>query len=118
MSIAYVIVIVVTAAANLGVAALDLRRSELVIANMTKVGVPRSWLYPLGALKAAGGVGLLVGIGVPLLALAAATGLCLFFVGAIVTHLRARADVVSDLFPGAFLLLAAASLALQIGRVT
>jgi DoxX-like protein len=32
----------------------------------------------------------LVGIGVPLIGTAAAIGLTLFFVGAIVTHLRAR----------------------------
>jgi hypothetical protein len=44
----------------------------------------------LGALKAAGALGLLVDIGMPLIGTAAAIGLVLFFVGAIVTHLRAR----------------------------
>ena len=43
----------------------------------------------LGILKAAGAA-LLIGIGVPLIGTAAATGLTLFFVGAIITHLRAR----------------------------
>jgi hypothetical protein len=44
----------------------------------------------LGILKAAGAIGLLVGIGVPLIGTAAAVGLVLFFIGAIITHLRAR----------------------------
>ena len=41
-------------------------------------------------LKAAGALGLLIGIGVPLVGIAAATGLVVFFIGAIITHLRAR----------------------------
>jgi hypothetical protein len=44
----------------------------------------------LGTLKAAGALGLLIGIRVPLIGIAAAVGLVLFFVGAIVTHLRAH----------------------------
>ena len=43
---------------------------------------------PLATVKTAGVVELLVGTGVPLLGLAAALVLILFFVGAIVTHLR------------------------------
>ncbi|MDN5856497.1 MAG: DoxX family protein [Actinomycetia bacterium] len=110
----YVIVAGVAATANLSVAALDLGRSQWVIANMNKVGVPPSWLYPLGALKGAGGVGLIVGIWSPALGLAAAIGLVLFFIGALITHFRARADAVSNLYPGGFLLLAAGALAIQL----
>lgn len=40
--------------------------------------------------QSSGCSGLLVGIGVPLVGTAAAAGLILFFVGAIITHLRAR----------------------------
>ena len=43
-----------------------------------------------GALKAAGALGLLVGIRVPLIGIATAVGLILFFVGAIIIHLRGR----------------------------
>ncbi|UYM06039.1 DoxX family protein [Solicola gregarius] len=109
-----VTVVIIAAAANLTFAILDLRRSEWVLDNMTRVGVPSSWLYPLGALKAAGAIGLLVGIWVPPIGIAAATGLVLFFVGALVTHVRAHADAVSNLYPGAFLLLAAGALTLQL----
>jgi hypothetical protein len=47
-------------------------------------------MTPLGLLKAAGALGLLVGVVVPPIGIAAAAGLVLFFVGAIITHLRAR----------------------------
>ncbi len=80
----YVVVTILAAAANIYAATNDFTRAEWIVVNMTKLGVPHSWLFPLGALKAAGALGLLVGIGVPLLGVAASVGLVLFFVGAIV----------------------------------
>ncbi|MEU7840063.1 DoxX family protein [Micromonospora sp. NPDC049114] len=50
--------------------------------------VPRSWLPVLGLLLAAGSVGLLAGFAVPLLGTLAAAGLVLYFVGALIAHLR------------------------------
>ena len=41
-------------------------------------------------LKAAGALGLMIGIWIPWIGIAAGAGLVLFFVGAIVTHLRAH----------------------------
>jgi hypothetical protein len=77
------------------------------------VGVPESWLTNLGLLKAAGAAGLLLGLlGVPLIGPAAATGLVLFFVGAVITHLRARDYSPSLGFPLTYLLLAVAALVL------
>jgi hypothetical protein len=62
-----------------------------ILPGMARAGVSESWLTTLGALKTAGAVGLLLGLaGVPLIGTAAAVGLVLFFVGAIITHLRAR----------------------------
>ena len=55
---------------------------------MAKVGVSESWITTLGILKAAGALGLLIGIGVPAVGIAAAAGLVLFFIAAIITHLR------------------------------
>ena len=114
MFTAYVVVAVLAAAANIYIAINDFIRADWVVANMTKVGVPRSWLFPLGALKAAGAVGLLVGIGVPLIGVAAAVGLVLFFVGAVITHIRAHADALSYAYPGTLLLLAVGSLVLRL----
>jgi len=87
---AYLIVTLLAAAANIFSATLDFIRFEPILINMAKVGVPASWITILGILKTAGAIGLLVGIGVPLIGTAAAIGLVLFFVGAIVTHLRAH----------------------------
>jgi hypothetical protein len=115
MFTAYVIVTILAAAANLSFAALDFSRSEWVIGNMTAVGLPPSSLFPLGALKAAGGVGILVGIAVAPIGVAAAVGLTLFFVGAIATHLRAHVGNLQ--YPGGFLALAVASLALQLASL-
>ncbi|MEO3771393.1 DoxX family protein [Micromonospora sp. B9E7] len=51
-------------------------------------GVPHSWLPRLGAALAAGSLGLLAGFAVPLLGTLAAAGLVLYFVGALIAHLR------------------------------
>ncbi|HEU5237683.1 MAG TPA: DoxX family protein [Pyrinomonadaceae bacterium] len=110
MFVAYIIVTVVAAAANIYATTLDFFRSQQVLTNMARLGVPESWLPILGILKAAGALGLLVGIGVPLIGTAAAIGLILFFVAAIITHLRAHDH--SFGVAVVFLLLAVAALVL------
>ena len=90
MLTAYLIVTVLSAGANAFSAALDFIRYKRILVNMARVGVSESWITMLGTLKAAGALGLLVGIAVPLIGIAAAFGLILFFVGAIITHLRAH----------------------------
>jgi hypothetical protein len=108
MSAAYIIITVLAAAANLYAATNDFTRPQWLLTNMTKLGVPDSWLTLLGILKGAGALGLLVGIGVPWIGTAAAVGLTLFFVGALIAHLRARDYSLG--FPLMFLLLAVAAL--------
>ena len=110
MYTAYVIGSVLAAAALTFSATADFVRYKKVLINMERAGVPESWLTTLGALKGAGALGLLVGIVVPLIGIVAAVGVILFFLGAIITHLRAR--WYSFGFPGAYLLLAVASLVL------
>jgi hypothetical protein len=112
MFTAYVVVTGLTAAANTFAATVDFTRPKWLLANMARARVPQSWLFPLGALKAAGALGLLIGIGVPALGVAAATGLVLFFIGALVTHFRARYWDIAP--PVAFLLLAVGSLVLRV----
>jgi DoxX-like family len=90
MFIAYFVVTLVAAAANIFSATLDFIRFKQVLTNMAKAGVSESWITTLGILKAAGALGLLIGIGVPLIGIAAGTDLVLFFIGAIITHLRAH----------------------------
>lgn len=87
----YVIVALVTVGLNVFAAGADFVRARFVLGNAAELGLPASWVLPLGLLKAAGAGGLLLGLlGVPLIGLAAAGGLVLFFLGALVVHVRAR----------------------------
>ncbi len=114
MNTAYVVITLTTAIITAGIAVADLIPAGFVLANSAEVGVPRSWLPALGAVKLAGAAGLVVGLlGLSALGIAAAAGLVLFFVGAVVTHLRAHV-LYNIAFPGAFLFLSAASLALMV----
>jgi hypothetical protein len=109
----YVIVTVLAAAAMTYAATVDFMRAQWILDNMTRYRVPHSWLPSLGALKAAGALGLLVGIGVPLIGVAASVCLVLYFVGAIVTTMRAH--VYAHVFyPVLFLLPALGSLVLRL----
>ncbi|ONI85427.1 hypothetical protein ALI144C_14035 [Actinosynnema sp. ALI-1.44] len=92
MSTAYLVVALLAVAANgfSGIAAL--LRFKPILPGMAAAGVPESWLtFPIGTLKTAGAAGLLLGIlGVPMIGIAAAIGLILFFVCAVHTHILAR----------------------------
>ena len=101
----YVIVTIATVAANVYAAITDVLRPKWVLENMAEVGVPRPWLPLLALLKGAGAAGLLLGLmGFRTTGRAAASGLLLFFIGAITAHLRARAFH-NIAFPGAYLAL-------------
>lgn len=119
MFASYVIVTVLAAAANIYAATNDFTRPAWLLTSMSKLGVPESWLPIFGILKAAGALGLLVGIGMPLIGIAAAAGLTVFFIGAVITHLRARDYSLGRGVPVMFLLIAAAALVLGVyGRKT
>lgn len=113
---AYITVTIVTIAINAGIAAADFARIPFVLKNSAEVDVPHSWIPPLASLKAAGAAGLLLGLlGVPYLGTAAAVGLVLFYVGAVITHVRARV-LYNIAFPAGFLALAVATLLLDLAR--
>lgn len=116
MNNALVVITLFTAAITAAIAIADFVPARFVLANSAQVGVPRSWLPALGALKLAGAAGIVVGmLGLRELGIAAAAGLVLFFVGAVWTHLRAHV-LYNIAFPGAYLCLSAASLALMVVR--
>ncbi len=114
MFAAYLTIAIVTIVVNGAAAIADLIPAGFVLGNMAEVGVPRSWLAPLGVLKAAGAAGLLLGLlTVRPLAIAAAAGLVLFFTGAVATHIRA--SVFHNIaVPATFLAPALATLALAV----
>ena len=72
-----------------GIAALA--HFSLIMPGMSAAGVPVSWLrFPVGTLKVVGALGLLCGLWVPVIGVAAALGLSLFFVCALYTHVLAK----------------------------
>ncbi|WP_194819705.1 DoxX family protein [Nocardia sp. XZ_19_385] len=90
MNTAYLVVTVV-AALWVGFSAVSLlRRAAFVVEPLVEYGVPESWWTPLGLAKAAGSIGLLGGLFVPVIGVVAAIGLILYFAGAVITVLRAR----------------------------
>jgi DoxX-like family len=112
MTIAYVVVTVITVIINTYAGMADLIPAKSVLANSGKVHVPRSWLPTLGTLKLAGATGLVASLfGPTAIGIAAAAGLVLFFIGAVITHLRAGV-LYNIAFPGGYLLMSAASLVL------
>ena len=114
MYAAYLVVALVTAAANVFSGLGAVARLGPIGPAMERVGVPRTWLvFPIGTLKLAGAVGLLLGLaGLPLVGTAAAAGLVLYFSCAVYTHLLARDHSAQFGLALGFLALAVASLGL------
>ena len=111
------VIVTVTTVVVIGIAVhSDVTRGRFALVISDSVGVPRSFLPVSGALKAAGATGLTLGLaGVPVIGVAAAAGLVLFFVGAVGVHLLAREHTFIVITVG-YLALAAASLVLALGR--
>lgn len=113
MSIATALAVVAAlcALANAAMAVADFAGARFVLANSAEVGVPPGSIPCLAALKLAGAAGIAAGFLLdPRLGLAASVGLVLFFVGAIVVHLRAGV-LYNIAFPGGYLVLAVGAMA-------
>jgi hypothetical protein len=90
MSIAFTVV-TVAAALWVGFSAVSVfARATWVVEPLAAYGVTASWWPWLGTAKAAGSVGLIAGLFVPAVGVAAGIGLVLYFTGAVITVLRAR----------------------------
>ncbi|MFD6177487.1 MULTISPECIES: DoxX family protein [unclassified Isoptericola] len=111
MDTAAVVVTILGAVINGAAAAFYLAGHEYPRSQADMKGIPRRYVPMLGMLLAAGAVGLLVGFALPLVGVLAAGGLVLYFVGAIVAHLR----VGSHHVVGAIVFLAVAAAALTLG---
>ena len=113
MHATYVVITILTAAANSYAACLDFVGAESVKAVADRVQVSQKWMIPLGTLLASGAVGLLVGFAAPALGTAAAVGLVLYFICAVTAHLRVRDTHVAGAI--SFLALAVAALVTALG---
>ncbi|SRR6266540_3295282 len=90
MSIAYIVVTLLAAALVAFSAGAVFFHAKWVVEPLTGYGVPRSWWPWLGTAKAAGAAGLLVGLFVPVIGVLAGICLVLYFIGAVITVVRAR----------------------------
>ncbi|HTS62290.1 MAG TPA: DoxX family protein [Candidatus Acidoferrales bacterium] len=103
MHIAYLVVTIALAAVAAFSGLGKLRHDPRIVHAVHEVvGIPLRYFPHLAACEIAGSLGLLVGIWWPLLGLAAGIGLVIYFVGAIVSHLRVGDR--NGIGPAAFLL--------------
>ncbi|WP_340539113.1 DoxX family protein [Nocardioides sp. GXZ039] len=108
MRIAYLALTILAALMNGYAAFLSLTGAASVGAIADRLEISRRWMRPFGLVLTCGALGLLAGLAVPALGIAAAAGLVGYFVCAVAAHLR-----VHDTGLGGavfFLVLAAAAL--------
>ncbi|GAA2146197.1 DoxX family protein [Glycomyces algeriensis] len=114
MSTLYLVLAITFGVLNLGSGIGAMVRLKVILPLMDGANVPQSLLvFPIGVLKVAGGLGLLLGLAFPIVGLAAAAGLVLFWTCAVHTH------VLADFWPketvGTFLFLASSIVLLALG---
>ena len=112
MFIATVIVSSLVALAALGSGLGKLSKNPQAIEPLKAVGVPDSWPPLLGSLEVAGGLGVIAGLWWAPIGIAAAAGLTLYFLGAILAHVRAKDPKFQP--AAALFVLSAAALVLRI----
>jgi hypothetical protein len=88
MFIAYAVVAVLLAVALVASARAKLVRNEKLTTGMAELGVRGRMLDFLAACEIAGAVGLVAGLFFAPLGIAAAVGVVLYFIGAVIAHLR------------------------------
>ncbi len=89
------------------------RNPQLVEQLTTKLGVPRRLIPVLGALLLAGAVGIVAGIWWAPIGIAATACFVLYFLGAVITHVRAK-DWAGVVPTGLLMVFSAAALTLRL----
>ena len=77
--------------------------NEKAVEMLHKLGLTDDKIRMLGAIEVAGALGLLIGIWIPILGLLAAIGFVLYFLGALIMHIRSK-DAAKDMAPALVLL--------------
>ena len=84
--------------ALLGSAVGKLTKHPKVTESLGNCEVPLSWHPRLAAAEVAGAVGMVIGLWVPALGIVAAIGVVLYFIGAVIAHVRVHdTDVAAPL---------------------
>lgn len=112
MLIASAIVSVLLAVMMLMSGVMKLRRAPALMTSMAAVNVPEATVPRLGLLEVAATLGLLLGLFWAPIGVAAAIGAVLYFIGAVVAHIRVGDKAVAP--AAVLLLLAIAALVLQL----
>lgn len=108
MQIAHLSIAILFAAIVTFSAVAKVRRDPKVVHVIQDVvGVPLKYFPLLAVCELAGALGLILGIWLPWIALLAAVGLIIYFVGAVVSHLRV--GDIKGIGPALFMLMLAAS---------
>ncbi|MFI9627307.1 DoxX family protein [Streptomyces sp. NPDC052042] len=111
MSIAYIVLAALLSLMLVVSGRGKLAKDPKIMPAMAAVGVSAGMVPVLAVLEFAGAVGLLVGIGYRPLGVAAAVGVVLYFLGAVIAHLRVK-DFKGTPGAGVLLVVSAAELAL------
>ncbi|MDK0523874.1 DoxX family protein [Streptomyces sp. ML-6] len=115
MSVAYVVLAVLLSLMLVVSGRGKLVKDPKIMPVMAAVGVSPGMVPVLAVLEFAGAAGLLVGIGYRPLGVAAAVGVVLYFLGAVIAHLRVK-DFKGT--PGAGVLLIASAVVLTLALVS
>jgi hypothetical protein len=116
MFVVCAIVTVLVALITLSSAMSMFQRVPQMVQLLEHVGMARH-AQVLGGLQIAGALGLIVGLFVPAIGIAAAIGLILYYAGALIMHLRLK-DPLAQLLPAIVMMLfPAVALALRIATI-
>ncbi|MCX6432689.1 MAG: DoxX family protein [Actinobacteria bacterium] len=116
MPVALIVLATLLGLAAAGSAFGKLKRVPSVVASMHAVGVSDGQMRILATLELLGAAGLLVGIWVPFLGIAAAICLALYFLGAVIAHVRSAEPAKTAVAPVLLMILAIATAALELAR--
>ena len=116
MNIALIVVATLLGLAAAVSASGKVKRLPQVVETMHSVGVTDQQMKGLAGLEFLGSLGLLVGIWIPILGVLAALGLTVYFLGAIIAHVRAKQGFAEALPSVGLSVLALATLILELNR--
>ncbi len=116
MFLACVIVSVLLALVALGSAGGKLTGAAQPMETLEHVGAAGIVRW-LACLEIAGAIGLIVGLFVAPIGIAAASGLVLYFLGAVIAHIRVKDPIGQMMPPAVLMLVAVAALVLRIATV-
>lgn len=116
MNIGYIVTAILVSALLVFTARNKLVRQKDVVDVLVRVGVPERMFPVLATLQLLGAAGLLIGIFFRPLGVAAAAGVVLFFLGAVISHLRVK-DTKGAPMPAVFAVLSLAPLVLGLATL-